>query len=67
MADVLTKKQRSYNMSQIRAENTRLEIKIRNLLWSRNTRRYRLHYNLPGKPDIVYPRKKVAIFIDGCF
>ncbi len=67
MVDVLNKQQRKYNMSRIRAKNTGPEIKIRKLLWSSGIRGYRIHYNLPGKPDIVFIKKKVAIFIDGCF
>ena len=67
MTDVLTPKQRSYNMSQIRGKNTWPEVKLRKLLWSEGVRGYRIHYNLPGKPDIVFIKKKIAIFIDGCF
>ena len=67
MTDVLTPEQRKYNMSHIRGKNTGPEIKLRKLLWSRNIRGYRIHYNLLGKPDIVFTKKKIAIFIDGCF
>ena len=67
MTDVLTPKQRTYNMSQIRGKNTRPEVKLRKLLWSAGIRGYRIHYNLTGKPDIVFIKKKIAIFIDGCF
>lgn len=67
MADVLTSKQRKHNMSRIRSKNTGPEIKLRKLLWSRGIRGYRIHFNLPGKPDIVFIKKKIAIFIDGCF
>ena len=67
MADVLTKKQRSFNMSRIRSRNTKPEITIRKKLYQTGLRNYRLHYKLPGKPDIVYPRGKIAIFVDGCF
>jgi DNA mismatch endonuclease (patch repair protein) len=67
MTDVLTLKQRKKNMSRIRGKNTGPEIKLRKLLWSRGIRGYRIHYNLLGKPDIVFTKKKIAIFIDGCF
>jgi DNA mismatch endonuclease, patch repair protein len=67
MTDVLTEKQRAYNMSKIRGKNTKPEMKLRKLLWSAGVRGYRIHYDLPGKPDIVYVKKRVAIFIDGCF
>ena len=67
MTDVLTPEQRKYNMSRIRGKNTGPEKKLRSLLWSRNIRGYRLHYTLDGKPDIVFTRRRIAIFIDGCF
>lgn len=67
MADVLTKKQRSYCMSQIRSRNTQPEIILRKAISSEGIRGYRLNYKLLGKPDIVFPKRKIAIFIDGCF
>jgi DNA mismatch endonuclease (patch repair protein) len=67
MTDVLTKEQRSYNMSRILAKNTKPEIVLRKLLSFNKIRGYRLHYGLSGKPDIVFPKYKIAIFIDGCF
>ena len=67
MTDVLTPEQRSYNMSQIRGKDTRPEVRLRKLLWSEGIRGYRIHYRLFGKPDIVFTKKKIAIFIDGCF
>ena len=66
MPDVLTPEQRKRNMSQIRGRNTIPEWTIRKKLYSRGIRGYRIHYNLPGKPDIVFIRKRVVIFIDGC-
>jgi DNA mismatch endonuclease, patch repair protein len=67
MVDVLTKRQRSYNMSMIKAGNTGPEIALRRLLSASGLKEYRLHYRLTGKPDIVFPKRKIAIFIDGCF
>ena len=67
MSDVLTKKQRSYNMSRIKSGDTGPEIKLRKLLFKKGIRGYRVHYNLPGKPDLVFTKIKMAIFIDGCF
>jgi DNA mismatch endonuclease (patch repair protein) len=67
MTDVLTQAQRKYNMSRIRAKNTGPEVKLRKLLFSNGIRGYRIHYALPGKPDIVFTKKKIAIFVDGCF
>jgi DNA mismatch endonuclease (patch repair protein) len=66
MADVLTPEQRSRCMSRIRGRDTRPEIVIRKALWSLGCR-YRVNYGLPGKPDIVFTRQHLAIFIDGCF
>ena len=66
MADVLTKKQISYNMFIIRGRNTQPEIRLRKLLFSKGLRGYRLS-GLPGKPDIIFTKCKIAIFIDGCF
>jgi len=67
MTDVLTPKQRTYNMSRIRGKNTAPEIKLRKMLFAAGVRGYRIHYALLGKPDIVFVKKKIAIFIDGCF
>jgi DNA mismatch endonuclease (patch repair protein) len=54
-------------MSRIRSSNTKPEIVLRKLLWLCGLRGYRLHSKLPGRPDIVFGRKEVAIFVDGCF
>lgn len=67
MADVLTKEQRSYCMSRIHGRDTQPELILRKKISSNKIRGYRVHYRLLGKPDIVFPRKKIAIFIDGCF
>jgi DNA mismatch endonuclease (patch repair protein) len=65
--DHLSKKERSINMSKIRSNDTLPEIRIRKTLWKLGYR-YRLHYKkLPGKPDIVIVRDKIAIFVHGCF
>jgi DNA mismatch endonuclease, patch repair protein len=67
MTDVLTPEQRTYNMSKIQAKNTGPELKLRTLIRAEGIRGYRIHYNLPGKPDIVFTKKKIVVFIDGCF
>jgi len=54
-------------MSCIRSKNTSLEVNFRKLLWKNGLSHYRIHYNLPGKPDVVYVSKKIVIFIDGDF
>lgn len=65
-SDVLTPEQRSYCMSRIKGKDTKPEVQLRKTLWALGYR-YRLHYKLSGKPDIVFPRQKIAIFVDGCF
>jgi len=65
--DRLTKERRSWNMSRIRGKNTKPEMIVRSLL-HRMGYRFRLHVkNLPGRPDIVLPKYKVAIFVHGRF
>ena len=65
--DVLTKKQRSFNMSQIRSKNTSPEITVRSLV-HRMGYRYGLHRSdLPGHPDIVLVKYKKIVFVHGCF
>src|SRR5579872_4444216 len=63
----LTNKQRSYCMSRITSRNTKPEIIFRKYLWSVGIRGYRLHSKLPGKPDMYFGRKRIAVFVDGCF
>lgn len=67
MVDVHTKEQRSYNMSKVKSKDTKPELVLRKYLFSNGIRGYRLHSDLPGKPDIVFTKYKLAIFIDGCF
>ena len=64
--DVLTKEQRSYCMSRNKGSDTGPELTLRKALWAGGLK-YRLKNQLTGKPDIVYPRARVAIFVDGCF
>ncbi|WP_028313651.1 very short patch repair endonuclease [Desulfatibacillum aliphaticivorans] len=64
--DVLTRTQRSRCMSRIKGKNTKPETSLRKALWAKGLR-YRIHYNLPGKPDIVFVSAKLIVFVDGCF
>lgn len=67
MTDIHSKEIRSYNMSKIKGKNTKPEILVRKHLFSRGFR-YRLYSKkLPGKPDIILPKYKTVIFINGCF
>ncbi len=65
--DILSKEKRSQNMAKIKSKNTLPELLTRKALTSLN-QKYRLHSaKLPGKPDIVIAKRKIAIFINGCF
>jgi DNA mismatch endonuclease (patch repair protein) len=67
MTDVHTPERRSKNMQAIRHKDTKPEIFVRHRLHGRGFR-FRLHVkDLPGKPDIVLPKYKAAIFVNGCF
>ena len=67
MTDVVSSETRSRMMANIKAKDTKPELVIRKILHSRGYR-YRLHgKNLPGKPDIVLPKYRAVIFVNGCF
>lgn len=67
MSDTLTNEQRHHWMSQIRSKNTKPEVLVRKELFRRGYR-YRINVSkLPGKPDIVLPKYKTVIFVNGCF
>lgn len=67
MADVHTPEQRSFNMSRIRGRDTKPELLLRRGLHARGFR-FRLHRrDLPGRPDLVFPSRRAAIFVHGCF
>jgi DNA mismatch endonuclease (patch repair protein) len=66
MPDTVSPEKRSDTMRRVKGKNTSLEMKARRALHRRGLR-YRLAYPLPGRPDIVFVRARVAIFIDSCF
>lgn len=67
MVDTISEAHRSWNMSRIKGRNTGPELRLRSLL-HRAGFRFRLHAkDLPGKPDIVLPKYRTAIFVHGCF
>lgn len=67
MSDVLTKEQRHHCMSNVKSKNTKPELLVRKFLFSHGYR-YRVNRkDLPGKPDIVLPKYKTVVFINGCF
>ena len=65
--DRFSAEDRSKIMSQVKNKNTKPELKIRKFLFSQGYR-YRINVkNLPGCPDIVLPKYKTVIFVNGCF
>lgn len=67
MTDIHSQETRSYNMSRIKAKDTKPELLVRKYLFCKGFR-YRVNVkDLPGKPDIVLPKYKTVIFIHGCF
>lgn len=67
MTDIVTPDQRSKMMAGIRAKNTKPELLIRRALFAQGLR-FRLHRrDLPGVPDIVFPGRKIVVFVHGCF
>lgn len=67
MTDRLDKAKRSWNMSRIHSEDTKPELTVRKALHAAGYR-FRLHRkDLPGSPDIVLPKYRLAIFVHGCF
>lgn len=68
MADVLTARQRSFNMSRIRATgNASTELALRDAFRAAGVTGWRRHLRLPGRPDFAFPRVRLAVFVHGCF
>jgi DNA mismatch endonuclease (patch repair protein) len=65
--DVKSKEARSFNMSRIRNKDTKPEELVRKYLFSHGFRYRKNDRCLPGKPDIVLPKYKTVIFVNGCF
>lgn len=65
--DVHDKETRSYNMSCIKGKNTKPEEIVRKYLFSQGFRYRKNDKKLPGTPDIVLPKYKTVIFVNGCF
>jgi DNA mismatch endonuclease, patch repair protein len=67
-APIPTNKEVSFTMSKIKGKNTKVEIYFRKELYKAGLSGYRLHSKyIPGRPDVAYPGKRIAIFIHGCF
>ena len=65
--DVFSKEKRSEVMSRIKGRDTKLEIKVRSQFFKDGFRFRKNDKRYPGKPDILLPKYKTAIFINGCF
>lgn len=65
--DLYGKATRSYVMSRIRGRDTGPELALRRALYAAGARGYRVHAKLPGRPDVVFTTRKLAVFVDGCF
>lgn len=67
MVDTLTKEARSQRMSRIRGTDTVPELAVRRLAHGLGYRFRLYRKDLPGKPDLVFPRLKKVVFVHGCF
>lgn len=67
MTDRISPEHRSWNMSRIKGKDTKIEVQVRSWLFSKGFRFRKNDKRYPGKPDIVLPKYKTAIFINGCF
>lgn len=65
--DRLTKEQRRKNMQAVKNKDSKIEVSLRKALWSRGYRYRKNCSNIEGKPDIVLPKYKTAIFCDSEF
>ena len=65
--DGLSPERRSWNMSRIRSKDTKIEVKVRQYLFAKGFRFRKNDKRYPGKPDVVLPKYKTVIFVNGCF
>ena len=67
MADTVSKEKRSEIMSHVTGKETKPEIVVRKYLFARGLRYRKNVKRLPGTPDIVFPKYKTVVFVNGCF
>lgn len=67
MSDSLTAEKRSWNMSRIKGRDTKIEVMVRKYLFAHGYRFRKNDRRYPGKPDVVLPKYRTVIFINGCF
>lgn len=65
--DALTPEKRSWNMARIKGKDTKIEVLVRKYLFAQGFRFRKNDKRYPGKPDIVLPKYKTVIFVNGCF
>lgn len=65
--DSITPERRSWNMSRIRGKDTKIEVEVRKYLFAKGFRFRKNDKRFPGKPDVVLPKYKTVIFVNGCF
>ncbi len=67
MSDSLTSDKRSWNMSRIHGKDTQIEVLVRKYLFAKGYRFRKNDKRYPGKPDVVLPKYRTVIFVNGCF
>lgn len=67
MSDSISPERRSWNMSRIRGKDTKIEVIVRQYLFSQGFRFRKNDKRYPGRPDIVLPKYHTIIFVNGCF
>lgn len=67
MADKVTPDIRTRTMRGVKSKDSKMEVKFRSALWRSGLRFYKNAKNLPGKPDIVFPKLKIVVFLDSCY
>jgi len=68
VADRMTKEQRSMAMARVRNRDTDPEVALRRALWASGLRGWRCHpKGVPGRPDLAWVGRRVAVFVDGAF
>ena len=67
MSDSISPEHRSWNMSRIRGKDTKIEVMVRKYLFSKGFRFRKNDKRYPGKPDVVLPKYRTVIFVNGCF
>jgi len=65
--DSITPEHRSWNMSRIHGKDTKIEVEVRKYLFAKGFRFRKNDKRFPGKPDVVLPKYKTVIFVNGCF